>query len=451
MKNKVIIEVGKYISTHEMLEYLTDSNFIMENNYTFYLEIKRKNEKGYNIPKNELIESLLVDILFIPTEHKYTNPNGKECSFFVDTPEKQGLKSLQTAKLGYSLVNILNSYDKIISSCKTTKSKLENFCESDTVYKKTIFDNKFQVDSNSNYAFMLILEILKEQIIEFHNILPEYCVFLSLDIYNFIAKMQKEFVDYIYKSSSFSEDVINAYAYSTKYKCIACIEDFLKSLQKIKNIIDNTYIKGISNYTGEKKRGSELSLTELNIPSAKVLLAKKKENQSHTILEPSKFIYTVNTFEDLCFITLYQLNDIKKALVECKNCGKYFISPNMRDIAYCNNLYTDKKTCKQYKKDNPYSDNDSLIERTQYIRNEIRKLLNSQKWKIKYGNKLLNEFKSTCDKLDTKKYKNKFNDYSKIFEYCKEFMEKFEKENKDYTGTKIKKAILEIENDINKN
>ncbi len=77
MKNKVIIEVGKYISTHEMLEYLTDSNFIMENNYTFYLEIKRKNEKGYNIPKNELIESLLVDILFIPTEHKYTNPKGK--------------------------------------------------------------------------------------------------------------------------------------------------------------------------------------------------------------------------------------------------------------------------------------------------------------------------------------------------------------------------------------
>ncbi len=134
MKNKAIIEIGKSISTHEMLEYITDCNFIMENNYTFYLEIKRKNEEGYSIPKNELIENLLVDILFVPTKHKYTNPNGKECSFFVDTPEKQGLKTLQTSKLGYSLVNILNSYDKIISSCKNTKSKLNNFNENDTVY-----------------------------------------------------------------------------------------------------------------------------------------------------------------------------------------------------------------------------------------------------------------------------------------------------------------------------
>ena len=46
MKNKAIIEIGKSISTHEMLEYITDCNFIMENNYTFYLEIKRKNEEG---------------------------------------------------------------------------------------------------------------------------------------------------------------------------------------------------------------------------------------------------------------------------------------------------------------------------------------------------------------------------------------------------------------------
>lgn len=451
MKNKAIIEIGKSISTHEMLEYITDCNFIMENNYTFYLEIKRKNEEGYSIPKNELIENLLVDILFVPTKHKYTNPNGKECSFFVDTPEKQGLKTLQTSKLGYSLVNILNSYDKIISSCKNTKSKLNNFNENDTVYKKIIFDNNSQIDCNSNYAFMLILEILKEQIIDFHNILPEYCVFLSLDIYNFIAKMQKEFLDYIYKSSSFSEESINAYAYSTKYKCITCIENFCKSLEKVKNIVDNSYIKGISDYTGENKRGHELSFTELNISPSKILLAKKRENQSHTILEPSKFVYTVNTFEDLCFISLYQLNDIRKALVECKNCGKYFISPNMRDIAYCDNLFTDKKTCKQYKKDNPYPDNDFIIGQTQYIRNEIRKLLNSKKWKIKYGDKFLNDFKTNCEKLDTKKHKNKLDDHLKIFKYCKEFMEKFEKENKDYTGTEIKSAILEVENDINKN
>lgn len=436
---------------NEILKRIFDVNFITENNYTFYLEIKRKNEEGYNIPKNELIENLMIDISFVATEHKYTNSNGEKSSFFVDTPEKQGLRNLQTTKLGYSLVNILNSYDKIISSCKITKSKLENYNWNSTLYKKIIIDDEIALDFNSNYVFMLILEILKEQIIEFHNILPEYSMFLSLDIYNFIAKKLKEFLDFKCKSSSHNKDIISREAYSTQCQCISCIENFCKSLENIKKVVDSTYAKGISDYTGEKKRGSELSLTEFNIPPSKIFLAKRKENQSHTILEPSKFVYTVNTFEDLCFISLYQLNDIKKALVECKNCGKYFISPNMRDIAYCDNLFTDKKTCKQYKKDNPYPDNDFIIGQTQYIRNEIRKLLNSKKWKIKYGDKLLNEFKNACEKLDTKKHKDKLDDHLKIFKYCKEFMEKFEKENKDYTGTEIKSAILEVENDINKN
>ena len=211
---------------NEILKRIFDVNFITENNYTFYLEIKRKNEEGYNIPKNELIENLMIDISFVATEHKYTNSNGEKSSFFVDTPEKQGLRNLQTTKLGYSLVNILNSYDKIISSCKITKSKLENYNWNSTLYKKIIIDDEIALDFNSNYVFMLILEILKEQIIEFHNILPEYSMFLSLDIYNFIAKKLKEFLDFKCKSSSHNKDIISREAYSTQCQCISCIENF---------------------------------------------------------------------------------------------------------------------------------------------------------------------------------------------------------------------------------
>ncbi len=39
---------------------------------------------------------------------------------------------------------------------------------------------------------------------------------------------------------------------------------------------------------------------------------------------------------------------------KCKNCGRYFIPEDLRDIKYCNNIFKDNKTCKQLGKQISY-------------------------------------------------------------------------------------------------
>ena len=39
---------------------------------------------------------------------------------------------------------------------------------------------------------------------------------------------------------------------------------------------------------------------------------------------------------------------------KCKNCGRYFIPEDLRDIKYCNNIFKNNKTCKQLEKQISY-------------------------------------------------------------------------------------------------
>lgn len=46
--------------------------------------------------------------------------------------------------------------------------------------------------------------------------------------------------------------------------------------------------------------------------------------------------------------------DKHHTIKKCKNCGKYFIPNNLRDIKYCNNVFENNKTCKQIGKELTY-------------------------------------------------------------------------------------------------
>lgn len=59
------------------------------------------------------------------------------------------------------------------------------------------------------------------------------------------------------------------------------------------------------------------------------------------------------------------ISDKHHTIKKCKNCGKYFIPENLRDIKYCNNIFRDNKTCKQLGKDITYKNslkNDKLLD-----------------------------------------------------------------------------------------
>ena len=48
------------------------------------------------------------------------------------------------------------------------------------------------------------------------------------------------------------------------------------------------------------------------------------------------------------------ISDKRHVIKQCKNCRRYFIPENLRDIKYCNNIFKDNKTCKELGKQISY-------------------------------------------------------------------------------------------------
>lgn len=69
---------------------------------------------------------------------------------------------------------------------------------------------------------------------------------------------------------------------------------------------------------------------------------KDKDNNRYGIQE----IYNINNFYNLLFLELYFILQEKTYLKKCKNCGKYFLTTNSV-VIYCDNLFADKKTCRE--------------------------------------------------------------------------------------------------------
>ena len=59
------------------------------------------------------------------------------------------------------------------------------------------------------------------------------------------------------------------------------------------------------------------------------------------------------------------ISDKRHIIKQCKNCGRYFIPKNLRDIKYCNNIFKNNKTCKELGKQLSYKKslkNDKLLD-----------------------------------------------------------------------------------------
>ena len=68
------------------------------------------------------------------------------------------------------------------------------------------------------------------------------------------------------------------------------------------------------------------------------------------------FAYETSNFYSLLYLCMWKLTKLNNVVYICKNCGKYFIPDFQYNSKYCNNIYSDNKTCSeiapqiQYKK-----------------------------------------------------------------------------------------------------
>lgn len=69
-----------------------------------------------------------------------------------------------------------------------------------------------------------------------------------------------------------------------------------------------------------------------------------------------EFAYETDNFFSMLYLFIWNLTKLNNVVYVCKNCGKYFIPDFQYNSKYCNNIYSDNKTCRkivaqiQYKK-----------------------------------------------------------------------------------------------------
>ncbi len=94
----------------------------------------------------------------------------------------------------------------------------------------------------------------------------------------------------------------------------------------------NTFTKRITlNKDTSKNKEKEL-----------IKLLNDKDNNRYGIKE----IYEIDNLYNFVFLELYFILQEKTYLKKCKNCGKYFLTTNS-SVIYCDNVYQDKKTCRE--------------------------------------------------------------------------------------------------------
>ena len=109
-------------------------------------------------------------------------------------------------------------------------------------------------------------------------------------------------------------------------------------------------------------------------------------------------IYEINDIYTFCIFSIVKLLQNGTNIKKCENCGKYFVPLSREDEVYCDNIFSNGRTCKQVGYENKIKNDDILKEyRRVYKNKNAIKNRNKhspkaeerwQSWKIKAKNKL---------------------------------------------------------------
>lgn len=81
------------------------------------------------------------------------------------------------------------------------------------------------------------------------------------------------------------------------------------------------------------------------------------ENRQKNIL-PYSYAFKSYDIASICYLSFRELLTIPDIrIVKCKNCSKYFIPKHNHETIYCDNIFTNGKTCKQIGSNTTYKEN----------------------------------------------------------------------------------------------
>ena len=181
-------------------------------------------------------------------------------------------------------------------------------------------------------------------------------------------------------------------------------KDYKKIEQYAANFLDKCFYsrEKISKINGYMLCDSELNLSTKNYISNKKVSGRMLQGKADLVVSD---IYLIDSLMDLINLEMMYavINDIP--INKCKNCNKYFVAGNAAAL-FCDRLYTEDKTCKQFggkksfvdklKKDEALLRYEKVYQATYYrlrkakTQSEIdvlnKRLQDLKNWRVKYKN-----------------------------------------------------------------
>lgn len=226
-------------------------------------------------------------------------------------------------ELGTTLLDILNNFESIINLLnryqdKFKENKINDF-DNIVLTLDTLKSDILEINSHLHilnmYVDMLIFEIIekeKNRVLEKYN-LCENCII-------HLANLKEE----LYEASNF--------ALSCFFRTYNFSQDTSFDITELKN---NTNF-----YTSAFRT---LVCNNLCLPNVKLTYINIEDNKA----ELSSFQYSIFSLENFLHVTLYQLQQNEKAILQCSNCSKFFIPKEHKYIYDSDTKANDHKIIKE--------------------------------------------------------------------------------------------------------
>lgn len=397
--------------------------------------------------------------------------SGTEYFYIIDKlNEENNMKSPKKLPIGNMLVIILNKYDKIKKVLENHKNMIYNAEKERTGdYRDSlkelskdltniskvlsIFNNfidSFKVDVYYNYHKVLDELFNKIQNCEYfdHNSfkLKEKYIKIKEETEK-LKDNEKAFNDYIntlsldervyLQSSNYYKNLQEQFIYMStaqflKDKCISFFDNWLNEFEKMKKIVDNSFVP-----TDENSRYYTFSGITIQLPSPTIEFSKSKKSKE------TKYKYELSTLTDFIYASLYHLQLEGLRIIKCPYCGNYFI-PKKLNQTWCGKEYKTnqygKITCKDYRsvKNSEHISNAKNCESLNFYKAIYRRLQHNHKeefekfiqnYNYQEKRKQLEQKYSSEEQIEQELLKW-------LTKYDKEFLEKFPSKTRKPTTTK---------------
>lgn len=357
-------------------------------------------------------------------------------------------------ELGEMLIKFFNSLNNILKSInkyyeiieKDIVNTIDNPNELNIYYDLCQLNKELKEIENSIFSFFDIPTHLKNEYIKIYN---KYCILKETkkakkNNFNELKSLidikilnNLDAIDNI--EEVFNADLEQVSSRIEIYEMLEFRDFSLHYLQELKNNLIGLYLFYIKNSEYTYNFEIELNNNKYPLGNDEILKLSKYIYQSKKINCNTTFIslekkdpvddefsklnfgnnlikyYEISDIQDLITLSIIECIDKKINLRICECCHNFFIPSNRSDEKYCNNVFINGMTCKEYAPKNKYrkSINNEELKKVHYNLSQSYRMKINRAKTLKEKNRLIKKFEEYKYKYKEQKEKYKIRELTK--------------------------------------